>query len=188
MSIDPEGTTSLSGVTPVPGSQLGHYRIQQPLGAGGMGRVYEATDHKLHRTVAIKLLPPGDVDEDSRRRFLRAAQAASALNHPNIITVYEVGCEGSIDFIVMERVAGRTLRQVIGKQGLEPRLAIQYAVQIAAAVAAAHDAGIVHRDLKPGNIMVTDRDLVKVLDFGLAQHFGNATGDATAEISQAGAT
>jgi len=183
MAIDPEGTASLSSVTMAQGSLLGHYRIQQPLGAGGMGRVYEATDEKLHRTVAIKVLPPGDVDEDTRQRFIREAQAASALNHPNIVTVYEVGREGSTDFIVMERVAGRTLRQVIGKRGLEPRIAIQYAVQIAAALAAAHDAAIVHRDLKPGNIMVTDRDLVKVFDFGLAKHTGNLTGDLTADAS-----
>ena len=185
MTTDPEGTASLSGVsaTLAPGSILGHCRIQQPLGAGGMGRVYEAADEKLHRTVAIKVLPPGDVDEDMRRRFIREAQAASALNHPNIITVYEAGSEGTTDFIVMERVVGRTLRQTIGDHGLPARTAIQYASQIAAALAAAHEAGIVHRDLKPTNVMVTDRGLIKVLDFGLAKHSAMSPSDNAAETS-----
>ena len=185
MINDPQGTASLSGVaaTLAPGSILGHCRIQQPLGAGGMGRVYEAADEKLHRTVAIKVLPPGDADEDMRRRFIREAQAASALNHPNIITVYEAGSEGTTDFIVMERVVGRTLRQAIGEHGLPARTAVQYASQIAAALAAAHEAGIVHRDLKPSNVMVTDRGLIKVLDFGLAKHSAMVPGDNVTETS-----
>ena len=98
-----------------PGSILGHYTIQNSLGAGGMGVVYEALDQKLHRTVAIKILPPGAIDEDTRLRFLREAQAASALNHPNIVTVYEVGQEAGTDYIVMERISGETMRQAIGK-------------------------------------------------------------------------
>ena len=152
-----------------PGSVLGHYLIQQSLGAGGMGVVFEAMDRRLNRPVAIKVLPPGLVDEETRVRFLREAQVASALNHPNIVTVYEVGREAGIDFIVMERIAGRTLRGMIGDRGLPARTAIAYAIQMADALAAAHEAGIVHRDLKPGNVMVTDRGLVKVLDFGLAK-------------------
>jgi Tol biopolymer transport system component len=165
-----------------PGSSLGHYTIQQSLGAGGMGVVYEAIDQKLHRTVAVKILAPGAIDEDTRRRFLREAQAASALNHPNIVTVYEVGHEDGTDFIVMERIAGQTMRKLIGKKGMTARVALPYAIQMADALAAAHEAGIVHRDLKPGNVMVTERGLVKLLDFGLAKVTKPAD-ENTAEIS-----
>jgi eukaryotic-like serine/threonine-protein kinase len=165
-----------------PSSTLGHYTIQHSLGAGGMGVVYEAMDQVLHRTVAIKILPPGAIDEDTRLRFLREAQAASALNHPNIVTVYEVGQEAGTDYIVMERIAGQTIRQVIGKRGMPPRTAIQHAIQMADALATAHEAGIVHRDLKPGNVMVTERGLVKLLDFGLAK-LSRTSGGSTAEIS-----
>ena len=166
--IGPPPKRDASGLSP--GALLGHYRIQNKLGQGGMGWVYEATDEKLHRTVAIKVLPPGVIDEDQRKRFTREAQSASALNHPNIVTVHEVGRQGDIDFIVMERVMGETLREEIVVKGLDPRTALRYAVQIADALAAAHDAGIVHRDLKPSNVMVTERGLVKVLDFGIAKH------------------
>ena len=152
-----------------PGTLLGHYRIQKRLGVGGMGLVYEALDQKLQRTVAIKIIQPGAVGGEDRERFLREAQAVSALNHPNIVTVYEAGQHEGLDFIAMERVNGHTLRQKIRPKGLSTRTALRYAVQIADALAAAHEAGIVHRDLKPGNVMVTDRDVVKVLDFGLAK-------------------
>jgi eukaryotic-like serine/threonine-protein kinase len=165
-----------------PGSTLGHYTIQHSLGAGGMGVVYEAMDQVLHRTVAIKILPPGTIDEDTRLRFLREAQAASALNHPNIVTVYEVGQEAGTDYIVMERIAGETIRHAIGKRGMAPRTVIQYAIQMADALATAHEAGIVHRDLKPGNVMVTERGLVKLLDFGLAK-LSRPSGGSTAEVS-----
>jgi Tol biopolymer transport system component len=151
-----------------PGQRLGHYVIASQLGAGAMGAVYEATDDRLGRAVAIKVILAERQDGDDRKRFLREAQAASALNHPNIVTVHEVGRDGDIDFIVMERIAGRTLSEVIGSSGLPPRTAIDYAAQIAGALAVAHDAGLVHRDLKPGNVMVTPRGLIKVLDFGLA--------------------
>src|SRR5712691_5997584 len=114
-----------------PGSLLGHYRIRKKLGAGGMGWVFEAFDEKLQRLVAIKVLPPGRIDDNLRKRLAREAQAASGLNHPNIVTVYEVGREQDMDFIAMERVAGRTLRELIGKKGLDARSAIQQAVQIA---------------------------------------------------------
>ncbi len=173
---------SLAGAL-VPGTMLGHYRIQQRLGAGGMGLVYAATDEMLRRTVAIKVLPPGNVDQNTRLRFIREAQAASALNHPNIITVFEVGRIGETDFIVMERVDGQTLYQAIGAKGLDPRDAIQYATQIAGALAAAHEANIVHRDLKPSNVMVTERGLVKVLDFGLAKQSAKLPEEVTAETS-----
>jgi serine/threonine protein kinase len=119
-------------------------------------------------SVAIKVILGDQPDGEGRKRFLREAQAASALNHPNIVTVHEVGRDGDVDFIVMERIAGLTLRDTIGSSRLPPRTILEYAAQIAGALAAAHDAGLVHRDLKPGNIMVTPRGLVKVLDFGLA--------------------
>jgi len=151
-----------------PGSQLGHYRVLAKLGSGGMGSVYEAQDSRLNRTVAIKILIPGK-HEGAPAALAREAQAASALNHPNIVTVYEIGYEGATEFIAMERIAGRTLGHLIGRQGIELREALRLAAQIADALAAAHEAGIVHRDLKPGNVMVTERGLVKVLDFGLAK-------------------
>ena len=151
-----------------PGSHLGHYEILAKLGSGGMGSVYEAQDSRLNRTVAIKVLTPGK-HEGVPATLTREAQAASALNHPNIVTVYEIGREGATEFIAMERIAGRTLAHAIGRQGMELREALRLAAQIAEALAVAHEAGIVHRDLKPGNVMVTDRGLVKVLDFGLAK-------------------
>ncbi len=183
-----EHTASISGVSLLPGTLLGHYRIQNPIGAGGMGRVYEAADIKLNRTVAIKFLLPDVVDENSRRRFIREAQVASALNHPNIVTVYDVGNEGATGYIVMERVAGQTLRQLIRNHGLPPRTAVRYACQVASALAAAHEAGVVHRDLKPGNIMITDRDMIKVLDFGLAKYAADLGGNREDSLTAAGRT
>ncbi len=147
--------------------QLGHYELLEKLGEGGMGVVYKARDTRLNRSVALKLLAAGAVTDDQRRRFLQEAQSASALNHPNIVTVYEIAGEGDREFIAMEYVAGRTLESLIGKLTLST--AVEYAIQIADALAAAHAAGIVHRDLKPGNLMVTDSGRVKVLDFGLAK-------------------
>jgi Tol biopolymer transport system component len=167
-----------------PGRALGHYIVKSQLGAGAMGAVYEATDDRLGRSVAIKVILPDRADGEGRRRFLREAQAASALNHPNIVTVHEVGRDGDVDFIVMERISGRTLSEVIGSSRLPPRTAVDYAAQIAGALATAHDAGLVHRDLKPGNIMVTPRGLVKVLDFGLALQ--TAPGDFSATVTAQG--
>jgi serine/threonine-protein kinase len=120
-----------------------------------MGAVYEATDDLLGRSVAVKVILAGYQHHEGRKRFAREAQAASALNHPNIVTVYEAGRDGDIEFIVMERIAGETLRDRIGPGGMAPRAVVHCAAQIAGALAAAHDAGIVHRDLKPTNIMVT---------------------------------
>ncbi|MEO7272292.1 MAG: protein kinase [Vicinamibacterales bacterium] len=167
-----------------PGRTLGHYRVTSQLGAGAMGAVYEARDDRLGRSVAIKVILAAHQDEDGRKRFLREAQAASALNHPNIVTVHEVGRDGDLDFMVMERIAGRTLREAIGSSGLPLRTALEYAAQIAGALAAAHDAGLVHRDLKPGNIMVTPRGLVKVLDFGLA--VPTAASESSATVTSQG--
>lgn len=152
------------------GSKLGPYEILAPLGAGGMGEVYRARDDRLHREVAIKVLPSAySFDETARQRFLREARAASALNHPNIITIYESDFFNGIVYIAMEYVRGRTLADLMHERPLADDESITYATQIAEALAKAHAAGIIHRDLKPGNIMVTEDGLVKVLDFGLAK-------------------
>ncbi len=152
------------------GETLGHYEIVAKIGAGGMGEVYKARDTHLDRIVAIKVLPPDAVaDAERKRRFVQEARTASALNHPGIVTIHDISSDKGIDFIAMEFVPGRTLRQVIGDRGLDVREALDYAVQTADALAAAHGAGIVHRDLKPANIIVGDDGRVKVLDFGLAK-------------------
>jgi len=160
----------------MPGQSIAHYVVLEKLGEGGMGVVYQARDTRLDRLVALKFLPPERVaDPDRKARFIREARAASALNHPNIITIHDIASEAGQDFIVMEYVAGQTLSQLISSKGLPPKEAIKYAVHIADALAAAHAKGIIHRDLKPGNVMVTGPEgsghpgLVKVLDFGLAK-------------------
>jgi serine/threonine-protein kinase len=153
-----------------PGSKLGPYEIVSILGAGGMGEVYLAHDARLNRDVAIKVLPADrTLDEAARQRFLREARAASALNHPNIITIYETDSHDGVAFIAMEYVRGRSLAELLQERPLADTEAIAYATQIADALAKAHAAGIIHRDLKPGNVMVTEDGLVKVLDFGLAK-------------------
>ena len=153
-----------------PGSKLGPYEIVSILGAGGMGEVYLAHDARLNRDVAIKVLPADrTVDDAARQRFLREARAASALNHPNIITIYETDSHNGVAFIAMEYVRGSSLAELLHERPLPDAEAVAYATQIADALAKAHAAGIVHRDLKPGNVMVTEDGLVKVLDFGLAK-------------------
>ena len=153
------------------GTMLRQYRVTSHLGKGGMGEVWKARDTILDRDVALKLLPSDGADQAVRKeRFFREARAASALNHPNIITIYEINSDQGVDFIAMEHVRGRTLAAILRDGPLTIEQAVRYALQIAEAVGRAHSAGIVHRDLKPGNIMLTDDDdLVKVLDFGLAK-------------------
>lgn len=152
------------------GQTLAHYHILEKLGEGGMGVVYKARDTHLDRLVAIKVLPHDrTADPERKRRFIQEARSASGLSHPNIVTVHDVASDAGVDFIAMECVSGRTLGEVIGRKGLKLRDVLNYGAQIADALAAAHGAGIVHRDVKPGNVMVTDRGLVKVLDFGLAK-------------------
>ncbi len=149
---------------------VAHYEIVEKLGEGGMGVVYKAKDTRLERMAALKILPLEKTsDPDRKRRFVQEARAASALNHPNIITIYDIGADDGVDFIAMEYVAGGTLASLISRQGMRPADVLRVAVQIADALAAAHAAGIIHRDLKPANIMVADSGLVKVLDFGLAK-------------------
>ena len=152
-----------------PGSRFGPYETVAFLGAGGMGEVYEAVDSRLNRKVALKILPPELVaNDDRRRRFVQEAQLASSLQHPNIVTIFDIGTADATEYLAMELVRGRTLDGVIPNKGLRLADALRYGIQITDALAAAHAAGIVHRDLKPGNIMVNDQDQIKILDFGLA--------------------
>ena len=149
---------------------VSHYEILAPIGEGGMGVVYRALDTRLGRPVALKLLRrDGVIDTERRKRFVQEARAASALNHPHIVTIYDIGQDEGVDFIAMEYVAGSSLAQVIGQGRLRIEDGLRYAVQIADALAAAHAAGILHRDLKPANIMVGGKGSMKVVDFGLAK-------------------
>jgi serine/threonine-protein kinase len=160
---------SFTGIAMV-GRTVAQYQLIEKLGAGGMGEIYRAQDTRLSRVVAIKVLPESYVgDPERRRRFLQEGRAASALNHPNIITIHDVLFEGDTAFLVMEFVSGQTLAELIAAGPMVVPDVLKYATQMADALAAAHDAGIVHRDLKPGNVMVTPRGLVKILDFGLAK-------------------
>jgi serine/threonine protein kinase len=152
------------------GSIISHYEVLQKLGEGGMGIVYKARDAHLERLIALKVLPVEKIpDSERRRRFVREAKSASALNHPNIVTIHDIDTAHDFYFIAMEYIDGHSLDQLIPRKGMRIADALRYAVQIADALACAHRAGIVHRDLKPGNVMVTERGLVKVVDFGLAK-------------------
>jgi serine/threonine protein kinase len=168
------------------GKTLGPYRIDAEAGAGGMGVVYRGTDVVLKRTVAIKVLNAGAIgDAERRRRFIQEAQAASALNHPDIVTIYQVGSEGATDFIAMEFVAGRSLEETLRSRPLPLADAIRVAIRIAGALGAAHRAGIVHRDLKPANVMLTEAGGVKLLDFGVAKLTEIASPDAGTTLAHA---
>src|SRR5580698_2793962 len=164
-----------------PGTRLGPYEIIAALGAGGMGEVYRARDTRLGRDVAVKvLLSSPSQDQDRLRRFEQEARAAGALNHPNIVALYDVGTYDGAPYLVTELLEGATLRDRLRDGGLPPRKAVEYAVQVAQGLAAAHDKGIVHRDLKPENLFVCRDGRVKILDFGLAKLKTPETGDATA--------
>jgi Tol biopolymer transport system component/serine/threonine protein kinase len=151
------------------GQTLSHYKILEKLGSGGMGEVYVAEDTKLHRNVALKILPPEMASEERRHRFEREAQAIAALNHPNIVTVFSVEEAEGVHFITMELVKGKTVTELISKKGMPLSKFFEVAIPLADAVSAAHEKGIIHRDLKPDNLMVSDEGRLKILDFGLAK-------------------
>ena len=152
------------------GARLGPYEILGLIGAGWMGEVYRARDARLGREVAVKVLPEGVAgDADRLRRFEREARAVAALNHPNILTVYDVGTHEGVPYVVMELLEGETLQELAGRRAPTQRQVLGLAVQVAQGLDAAHRKGIVHRDLKPANVFVTREGRVKVLDFGLAK-------------------
>ncbi len=152
------------------GTRLGPYEILGPLGAGGMGEVYRARDARLGREVAVKVLPSAfSADADRLRRFELEARAAGVLNHPNILSIYDVGTHEGCPFVVSELLEGETLRERLRHGALAPRKALNYAVQVTHGLAPTHEKGIVHRDLKPENLFITKDGRVKILDFGLAK-------------------
>jgi serine/threonine protein kinase len=156
---------------------LGHFILLEKIGEGGMGQVYKARDMRLERLVAVKILPESRRDDaDRRARFVQEARAASALNHPNIITIHEIGEHQGRTFIVMELVDGKPLNELVPRKGMRLNETLRIATQVADALTAAHAAGIVHRDLKPADIMVDVHGRVKVLDFGLAKLSAAAAG------------
>src|SRR5262249_42378407 len=164
-----------------PGVRLGPYEIVSPLGAGGMGAVYRSRDARLGRHVAIKVLPVGSLsDQEALLRFDQEVRAAGALNHPNVLAVFDAGVEGDLPYVVSELLEGETLRKRMASGLLTIRKALDFAVQIARGLAAAHEKGIVHRDLKPENLFVTRDGQVKILDFGLAKRvaIGDGLGSA----------
>src|ERR1700685_3502346 len=167
--MNPRETPSSASSTLSPGARFGSYEILQRLGAGGMGEVYRARDSRLEREVAIKTLSLGYCSQpEALSRFEQEARSACALNHPNIVTIYELGQVNGTSYISMELVIGETVRELLASGPMPLRKAVAIAAQIADALAKAHAIGVVHRDLKPENLMISG-DTVKILDFGLAK-------------------
>src|SRR5678810_1479105 len=173
------------------GKTLGSYRILEKIGAGGQGTVYKATDTKLGRAVVIKVLPPElTVKEANLKRFEREARLASSLDHPNICTIFDLDEIEGVHFIAMQHIEGRNVRQLVGGRPLELKSSLLIAIQVADALATAHDRGIIHRDIKSGNVMVAPSGQVKILDFGLAKLLddeeASATGIHRTELTEVG--
>src|SRR5215475_2865996 len=165
------------------GAQLGPYSVISPLGAGGMGEVWLAEDTRLNRKVAIKILPASfATDADRLSRFKQEALATSSLNHPNILTIYDIGSLNGAPYIVAELLEGEELRDQLNEGAFHVRRCVDYARQITQGLAAAHEKGIVHRDLKPENLFVTKDGRVKILDFGLAKLKPPQVGDADSQV------
>ncbi|HEU5239422.1 MAG TPA: serine/threonine-protein kinase, partial [Pyrinomonadaceae bacterium] len=172
------------------GAKLGNYRILEKIGAGGQGTVYKATDTKLGRPVVIKVLPPElTVKEANLKRFEREARLASALDHPNICTIFDLNDIDGVHFIAMQFVEGKNVRELVNGRPLDLRSALSITIQVADALAAAHSRGIIHRDIKAGNVMVTPAGQVKILDFGLAKLLddsGNLGGIHHTDLTEVG--
>src|SRR6266480_444860 len=173
------------------GAKLGNYRILEKIGAGGQGTVYRATDSKLGRTVVIKVLPPElTLKEANLKRFEREARLASALDHPNICTIFDLNEIEGVHFIAMQHIAGKNVRQLVNGHPLELKSALLIVIQVADALAVAHARGIIHRDIKSGNVMVTPAGQAKILDFGLAKLLDDdeagATGIHRTELTEVG--
>src|SRR5258708_5469315 len=157
-----------------PGQRLGRFLLMEQIGAGGMGVVFRARDENLERDVAIKVLPPGSLENDqARKRFRNEALALSKLNHPHVAAVYDFDSANGVDFLVLELVSGEALDVIVGKHELPEKEVLKLGAQLADALDAAHRQGVVHRDLKPGNLRLTTEGELKVLDFGLARTGAN---------------
>src|SRR6266853_3042142 len=164
------------------GQMIGHYKISKRIGSGGMGEVYLASDVSAGRKAALKLLPTQFTgDAERMKRFQQEARAVAGLNHPNILTIYEVGADSSLRYIASELIEGETLRQRLGRESMQLSEALEIALQVASALAAAHEAGVIHRDIKPENIMLRPDGYVKVLDFGIAKLAESTFAEATAD-------
>ena len=164
---------------------VSHYRVEEEIGRGGMGVVYRAVDTRLGRTVAIKMLPAASTADAARhRRFVQEARSASALNHPAIVTIHDIDEHDGTTFIAMELVEGTPLDRLLAERPLRPDEALDYAVQIASGLAAAHAAGLVHRDIKPANIMITRDGRAKILDFGIAKLIERGPDEPTSTMAR----